>query len=288
VSQPYDATGKELIETDPAGWVEFLGAAAPAWAVRLVDSELSTVTTEADKVIRVDTPYRWFLHIDIQTGSDATLERRLLRYNALLHARHGAPVATVVVLLRKAADMKWLSGCVALAPPVGPSWEFRYQVIRVWERPVADFLTGPLGLVPLAPLADVTEQELPTVVADLKRRIDAHPERALNATLWAATYLLMGLRYDEALINNVLSGVRQMEESVTYQALVRRGLQEGRAEGRAEEARAILRLQGNHKFGAPSAEQDAVLGALTDPSRLESLCRKLLDVNTWDDLLAGV
>jgi len=148
MSLPYDATTKELIETDPAGWVAFLGCTVPPAAVGMIEADLSTVTTDADKVIRVDVPYRWLLHLDIQAGTSASIERRLLRYNALLHARHGVPVASVVVLLRRSANIAWLNGCLSVAPPVGPAWEFRYQVIRVWERSASEFLNGPLGLVP--------------------------------------------------------------------------------------------------------------------------------------------
>jgi hypothetical protein len=58
-------------------------------------------------------------------------------------------------------------------------------------------------------------------------------------------------------------------------------------EGRAEGLRDSLLRQGRKKFGSPSAEQEAVLAAIADVPRLEALAEKLLDVNTWDELLAG-
>src|SRR5687767_13728197 len=109
--------------------------------------------------------------------------------------------------------MKWLNGCLS----VGPSWKFRYQVVRVWERPASEFLTGPLGLLPLAPLSVATEAELPAVVDEMRGRIDAQHNRPLAAKLWPATCLLMGLRFDEAIVGRLLSGVSEMEESSTYQ-----------------------------------------------------------------------
>ena len=106
----------------------------------------------------------------------------------------------------------------------------------------------------------------------------------LAAKLWSATSLLMGLRFDEALVGRLLSGVSEMEESTTYQALLRRGREQGMREG----LRDSLRHLGRKKFaGPPSAEQEAALGAITDLPRLEALTEKLLDVNTWDELLAG-
>ncbi len=285
MSKPFDATTKDLIETDPAGWVAFLGRPVPPAAVRVVDADLSTVTTDADKVIRVDEAdgRRWLLHLDIQTASSWEMERRLLRYNALLHHRHGLPVASVAVLLRREAQMAWLSGALDVAPPVGPGWQFRYTVVRVWEREAGDFLAGPLGLLPLAPLADTTPADLPAVVAGMRQRIDGRADRPLAAKLWAATYILMGLRFDPALIDNVLSGVMQMEESTTYQALLERGA----ARGRAQEAAAMLLRQGRKKFGPPTPAHEAALAAVTDLPRLEALSERLLDVNTWDELLAG-
>lgn len=287
MSKPYDATSKDLIETDPAGWVAFLGCPVAPAAVRLVDADVSTVTTDADKVIRVDGPDPWLLHLEIQAGREETLDRRVLRYNALLHHRHGLPVASVVVLLRSAASMTALTGVLPVRPPVGPAWEFRYEVLRVWQRPAADFLNGPLGLLPLAPLADVRPPALAGVVDAMRARIDGQPDRPLAAKLWAASYVLMGLRYDGPLIDNVLSGVMQMEESVTYQAILSRGREAGIRQGRTDEIRAVLLRLGRKKFGPPMAAQEAALGAVADLARLEALSERLLDVTTWDDLLAG-
>jgi hypothetical protein len=190
-------------------------------------------------------------------------------------------VASVLVLLK--ADVKALTGALSIAPPVGAPWAFRYEVVRVWQRAPDEFLRGPLGLLPLAPLAGVRAGDLPTVVSGMKARVDTVPDRALAAKIWAATYVLMGLRFDDALIDNVLEGVMQMEESTTYQAIIRRGRNQGIPLGVRD---AVLR-QGRKKFGPPTAAHETALAAITDLARLESLSERLLDVNTWDELLAG-
>ena len=284
----YDAATKDLIETDPAGWVTYLGCPVPSSAVRLVDADLATVTTDADKVLLVDAgewSERWLLNLELQSQYSSDIERRMLQYSALLHRKHGLPVATALVLLHTKAEQKQnpYLGRLAMATPVGPAWEFRYTAIRVWERPASEFLSGPLGLLPLTPLAAVGAADLPAVVSEMKAHIDPLPERALRGKLWAATGMLMGLRFDEALINNVLEGVNEMEESVTYQALLRRGRVEGRVEGRV----AMILRQGRKKFGPPSSEQEAAVVAVTDVVRLEELAERLLDANAWDELLAG-
>jgi predicted transposase YdaD len=77
-----------------------------------------------------------------------------------------------------------------------------------------------------------------------------------------------------------------MEQSATYQAIVRRGREEGRQEGRAEEARRILLLLGETKFGPPGAPTRAAVEAINDLSRLENLTARLLSAGGWEELLA--
>ena len=285
MSKPYDVTSKDLIEADPAGWVTFFGCPVPPAAVRLVDADVSTVTADADKVVRVDGPAPWLLRLDIQARWEAAMDRRLLRYNALLQHRHGLPVASAVVVLRPESNTPALNGVLAVRPPVGAGWEFRYEVLRVWRRPAADYLGGPLGLLPLAPIADVTEADLPAVVAAMNARLAGHPDRPLTDRLWTASFILMGLRYEQALIDNLLSGVMQMEESVTYQAILRRGLDDGMRQGAAAEARKLLLRAGGHKFGPPAPAVGAAVPAITDAGRLEALFDRVFTASSWDDLL---
>jgi hypothetical protein len=97
------------------------------------------------------------LAVDFQSGHD-TLEKLadLLLYNCALFRRHGLKVRSLLVLLHPGADSPQVSGFyergfedqlfdVAL----------RYKVLRVWQVPAARWLSGGLGLVPLAPLGDV-------------------------------------------------------------------------------------------------------------------------------------
>jgi hypothetical protein len=73
-------------------------------SVALVDADVSTITAQADKVLRVGGPSPWLLHLELQASRDLVLPRRLLRYNVLLYGRHGLPVHTAVVLLRPESD----------------------------------------------------------------------------------------------------------------------------------------------------------------------------------------
>jgi hypothetical protein len=65
-------------------------------------------------------------------------------------------------------------------------------------------------------------------------------------------------------------------------------LDEIRAEGRMEQARAMLLRQGRRKFrAAPSKKQQKTLKAITDLGQLDALAERLVDVDSWTDLLAN-
>jgi predicted transposase YdaD len=73
-----------------------------------------------------------------------------------------------------------------------------------------------------------------------------------------------------------------MKESSTYQAI----LEEGRSEGRIAEARKLLLLQGNARFGPPDDQARAVLERTSNIEVLEGLFVRLPNVSGWHELLA--
>ena len=72
-----------------------------------------------------------------------------------------------------------------------------------------------------------------------------------------------------------------MEESSTYQIVLRRGRIDG-------VQRVLLRL-GTLVFGQPAdAEMRSRIESITDLERLRSLTERFVFVSTWAELLAGV
>ncbi|MFN0052559.1 MAG: hypothetical protein ACKV0T_10215, partial [Planctomycetales bacterium] len=128
----------------------------------VIDADVSTVSSSADKVLRVEEPDPWILNLEFQTSYDALLGRRLLRYNVLLWDRHSIPVRSVAILLRPEADGREMTGRVEERLP----WQqlnlrFEYEVIRLWELSPEVILAGGLGTLPLLPLTNVKRSELP-------------------------------------------------------------------------------------------------------------------------------
>ena len=282
MAKPYDSATKKLLEFDPPAWLACAGL-DPTGPVRVIDSEVSTVTAEADKVFEVGDPPAYLAHFELQSGHDLALPRRLLHYNVLLHHRHELPVRSVAVILRRAAESPGLTGTHHVRFVDGASYlDFRYSVLRVWTLDLETVLRGGLGMLPLAPLAGVSEADLPSVINRMKRRLDREVPQAEANLLWTATKVLMGLVFPVDLTLQLLQGVQDMRESVTYQAM----LEEGRVEGRVEGERRILLRVGRNRFGAPSSNVVAALDAITDEATLAALADRLLEVGSWDELLA--
>jgi len=299
MNKPFDATARELIELGPADWVEYLGIpVADPDRVRVIDSNLSTITAEADKVLLVEDPKPWIQHVEIQASRDTRLNERAQLYNVLLSYRFKIPVRTSLILLRPEADGPELTGELEKHLPWGErnSW-FGYNLVRVWQQPVADLLAAGLPILPLAPVSDVELEEVPGVLLTISRRLVKETTPDQVTVLWAATKVLMGLRYSQEKVDELTEGVsamilgiRGIEESSVYQGIFAKGREEGREEGVAlgavREARKTLLLLGRQKLGPPDERVSAQISELTDLDRLDFLLGRILNVESWDKLLA--
>jgi predicted transposase YdaD len=293
--RPFDTTTRLLIDSDPAAWLRWIGLPVDG-PVRPIESDVSTVLAEVNKVLRVDGPSPWLGHLELQSSHDRTMPIRLLQYHSLLLRRHDLPVESTVILLRRQADGPELTGRFEQRSPRGRlTVTFEYEVVRLWERPVDELLTGSLGLVPLAPLAQYELAMLPDVIARIDERLERDAPASTRGDLWANIRILMGLRYDRDQVNHVLRRVREMRESVTYQDILEEGRIEGVAigeqrgveRGRAEGERQMLLRLAARRFGAPPDAIRAQVEAISDLDQLEQLADRLLNAASWDDLLEG-
>jgi predicted transposase YdaD len=174
--------------------------------------------------------------------------------------------------------------------------------VRLWREPAQTFLDAGVNLAPLAPLAKVTRKDLPGLLRRIAARFQTEPEpRAEKLRL--ATYVLMGLRYSDELVDQLTEGVWDMQESTTYQKILREGrqkgmeegMEKGREEGREEgmekgrivEARRMLLRMGRQRFGEPDAKTVTVLNQLQVVEQIEALGDKILDseIRDWHALL---
>jgi hypothetical protein len=204
----------------------------------------------------------------------------------LLEYRYGGPVRTVVLLLRRNANSPQLSGTVSRTFPDGREYlRFAYTPVRLWELPADLLLAAGLGVTPLALLTDDAAPRLPELVGRFAERAERDaPNPDTASLLLSCGFILLGLRYDRAVSRALFAGVQRMRESSTYQAI----LDEGRAEGRVEEAtrarQEILVVQLQERFGVVPPEVEARVRAVTDPVRLQAALRAVLRINSPAEL----
>ncbi len=287
MSKPYDVTTKELVEADPEAWIRLAGL--PVGPTELLNTDLATVSTEADRVLRVNTPNPYLTHIEFQVKYKPDLPDRTLRYNVLVYYQHDLPVQSVIFLMRPSADGPRMTGRVDYATAPDGLLSFRYRIIRVWELPLDELLRGDLAALPLAPLTDEAADRLPDVIRSMESRIQQEATASEADHLWTSTYLLMGVRYPLEEAAALLKGVIALEESVTYQDILAKGEAKGEAKGRAEgeagEARKLLLHFGRKRLGEPDATILSILQSPTSLERLEQLLERLFEVETWSELL---
>src|SRR5271156_3860663 len=131
----FDATLKDMGRESPLGMLAAFDR-PPTLPVKLLNVDLSTVTTAADLILGLGEPLEEIVHLDFQSSAAAWKHADLMVYNALVFAHYHVPVHTVVVLLRPEAAHANLNGVISYAPrPESGSMDFSYQVVRLWEHP---------------------------------------------------------------------------------------------------------------------------------------------------------
>lgn len=166
----FDAILKTMLEVGPPDWPRLVGE--PEFPVEVIDADISTVSGAADKVLLVKGPEKWILHVEFQVGPDAAKPGKINLYNSVLEDRTGLPVRSVLLLLRPEAYLRVYTGTYERSLPgsASPYRHFEYEVLKVWEILPSRLLAG-IGTLALAPISDVTEADLPSLLKEMKRRL---------------------------------------------------------------------------------------------------------------------
>jgi predicted transposase YdaD len=282
----YDAALKHTLSMFPADWAHFLGV-PQGIRVEAVDVDLSSVSQMADKLLRVHANPAYLLHIEPHSYSDEEFDTRMLQYQATARHREQLDVHSVALLLYpRAWGPKNKGGVQAAAHFPGCRLDFAYQIIRVWELPPETLLQAGVGVLPLAPLANVTAEQLPEVVNLMSQRLSAEVPRADAMELWTAAHILMGIKYGRQMTNLILRSVReQMRDSPTYLEILEEGEEKGIEKGTILSMQTTLLRQGERRFGPPAEAIRQQILANRDRDLLDGLLLRVLDVSNWDDLM---
>lgn len=291
--KPFDVLSKQLIAAHPADWLALVGISdAEATPIEVVDADLATLVQQADRVLLRGGTAPELFDLEIETGHHGNkLAERLLVYSVALTQKYALPVQSIVFLLRKEADSPLLTGVYERLHAGGAGYlHFSYRVVRVWQLPVETLLRGGLATLPLAPIADVSESDLPQVIARMRERLDGEPDN-VQQEAWISTYYLLGMRLSDAAVTQLLKGIGTMFESSTYNATIEKGRTQGVAQGVAQGElnanRAMLLRVGTHQLGEPSAAVVARLNEITSAAAFLPMMDAVWDAATWDDVVPG-
>ena len=200
-----------------------------------------------------------------------------------MYAHYHVPVHTVVLLLRPDATHANMNGVLQYAPrPECGGMDFRYQIVRLWERPAAELLAADLGVAPLAVLGrlpdDVSlEEGLAAVVQQLAERLQKEAPTDRVKKLLTDALLLTGLRVRRDAAVKIFRGVRVMQESDTYLMIV--------DEGRVKQVQKDILILGEDRFGTPDESVKTRLEGISDLERLDRLFHRAFKAASWDEIL---
>jgi hypothetical protein len=282
MAMTFDATLKDMGRESPQGFLATFDR-PPTGPVRLLNVDLSTVTALADEILGLGEPLEEVIHFDFQASAVAWKHADAMAYHALLFAHYHVPVHTVILLLRPAAANSNMNGTIHYAPRPGHgSMAFSYEVVRLWEWSAEVLLAADLGVTPLAVLGRLPEglsleEGLATVAGRLVERLlnEAPPERVKK--LLTDAFLLTGLRVRRDVAARIFRGVRAMQESDTYLAIL--------DEGREQATRENILMFGEERLGPPSEAIRSQLANITDLERLRRMVRRATKAASWQEIL---
>jgi predicted transposase YdaD len=270
-----------------------------------LDTALPAATFQADGLFRLETEPPKLLHIEYESSHQLGRPKRFLAYNALVTHRESCETETVVILLRPEAESSdMVSPYVEYTHGDKLKKLFDFNIIRVWEYPPEEFLSGGPGMWTLAPLGNVAAAELPQVMTELKNRWDGLAEETAKE-LSNLTKILMGLVYNRDTIRSLFRGISGMEDSVVYQDIIQLGIekgeqigiakgkeqgeqigiQKGELKGKIEMARVAVISSLEGKFGSVRTPLQEAINALTDLERLTRMLKEVHRVTSPEAIL---
>jgi hypothetical protein len=282
MAMTFDATLKDMGRASPHGFLATFDR-PPTSPVKLLNVDLSTVTTAADLILGLGDPLAEVVHLDFQASAAAWKRADLMVYNALVFAHYHVPVHTIIILLRPQAAHGNMNGVIRYAPRPGRgSMDFSYEIVRLWERPAEEFLSADLGVTPLAMLGRLpeglsVEDGLAVIAHRIAERLEQEAPPDQTSKLLTDAFLLTGLRVRRSVAARIFGGIRAMYESDTYLMILE--------EGEEKALRELVLNIGEDSFGPPDESVKTSLKNIRDLDRLKRIARQTRKASSWQELI---
>ena len=286
---PWDNAGKQFLRVMPQHVVAWLIVGAKF--LRTLPTELKSRNIFADGLYAINVDGKpALLHIEFQSRKHKIMPERLLEYNVLASSENDwLPVYTFVIYLRRDGEVP-KSPLIRRLLNGEENHRFYFYVIEVAKIPARSILE--LGLYGLYPLILLTEGGTqPEVVQEMVVTLTEEREIELLALAYTFGGLVPGSdAYDSwfkrsfAMLDDIL------EESWTYQEIVKKGLEKGERLGREQERQQriqdyhdiLMNLIGRH-FPELTSFAEPRIEALEDADALHILINHLLAVQTEEE-----
>ena len=302
----HDRLFKELLTTF---FVEFVEAFLPDVAayldtasIEFLDKEVFTDITqgqryESDIVVKARFQGQeafFLLLVENQSTPQSGFPKRMFTYFARFHEKFDLPVYPVVIysfdrpLRRQPATYQ-------VGFPGFVVNRFQFRVIQLNRLRWRDYVAMPnpaaTALMSKMQIAQRDRVRVRLQCLRLIATLRLDPARSQLIAGFVRTYLQM-TRLELAELQQEV-GLLPREEQNTMVTLTNewievgeeRGMERGMVQGKAEAERGVILRLGTRRFGEPDASTRAALGA-TELPRLEILVDRLLEVESWAELLA--
>ena len=290
---PWDSAGKQFLRAIPQHVVSWLIKGAKF--VRALPTELKSRNIYADGLYAIQVDGKpALLHIEFQSRRHKIIPERLMEYNVLASSENDwLPVYTFVIYLRKDGEVP-TSPLIRRLVGGKENHVFYFEVVEVAKISARSFLqSGLYGLYPLILLTEGGTQ--PEVVQEMVETLTEERQIELLALAYTFGGLVPGSEaYDSwfkrsfAMLDDIL------EESWTYQEIVKKGLEKGErlGEQRGRELERQQRIQEQHqtvmnlmriRFPELVAFAEPRIEAIKDADVLHTLINQLFAVQTEEE-----
>ncbi|MBW4635702.1 MAG: Rpn family recombination-promoting nuclease/putative transposase [Iphinoe sp. HA4291-MV1] len=271
----YDNTCKYLAENYPADFARWL-LSSDTSDIEVLKTELNLEPIRADSCTLVQISNQ-ILHLEFQTSPKSTppLDFRMLDYYTRLKRQYWCDIEQVLIFLQATS-----SEIVFNTQYIDKKTKHEYRVIRLWEEDPTPLLANP-ALLPLATLARTDSPQ--DLLEQVATAVDMIEEREERQNISACVQVLAGLRFSKNLITHLFRE-EVMKESVIYQDILQKGLQQGEERGKKKEALELILRQLTRRFGAIEPEVQQQIRTLPI-NQLEELAEALLDFTNPSDLV---
>ena len=248
------------------------------------------------KVWRLDGAEQWLIiHIELQAQRDARFAERMFLYNVRAYDLHRKPVISLAVLADN--DPQWRPA--AFEYGMGHSGTaIRYPAVKLLDykerQAELEADPNPFGL---AVLAHLKTQE---TRGDAENRLQwkVRLARLLFVRRWTREQVEELLQFldwimtlPEELEGTFEARYTEMENedtmAETMPPIIRRAQARGERQGALRTSHSLLLRLGRKRLGEPGSSEMSRIATIDDEERLVLLCERVLDVETWEELLKG-